>query len=120
MTNHQDHANLIWQIADLLRGPYRPPQYERVMLPMTVLRRFDCVLAPTQNAVLKKYEQIKERHKDTALESLLNKVAGVRSVKPGDCLLSKWMVETSLLGFFLRKTQKMQIGCCYPIFKSSV
>src|SRR5206468_4132099 len=39
MSNHQDHANLIWQMADLLRGPYRPPQYERVMLPMTVLRR---------------------------------------------------------------------------------
>ena len=35
-------ANLIWQIADLRRGPYRLPQYERVMLPMTVLRRFDC------------------------------------------------------------------------------
>lgn len=33
MQNHQEHATLIWQIADLLRGPYRPPQYERVMLP---------------------------------------------------------------------------------------
>jgi type I restriction-modification system DNA methylase subunit len=44
--DHNTFANLIWQIADLLRGPYRPPQYERVMLPMTVLRRFDCVLAP--------------------------------------------------------------------------
>ncbi len=31
-------SNFIWQIADLLRGPYRPPQYERVMLPLTVLR----------------------------------------------------------------------------------
>jgi hypothetical protein len=41
--DHNTFANLIWQIADLLRGPYRPPQYERVMLPMTVLRRFDCV-----------------------------------------------------------------------------
>jgi type I restriction enzyme M protein len=78
MTNHQDHANLIWQIADLLRGPYRPPQYERVMLPMTVLRRFDCVLAPAKEAVLKKYDQVKEKHKDTALESILNKVAGER------------------------------------------
>ena len=47
MPDHNYFANLIWQIADLLRGPYRPPQYERVMLPMTVLRRFDCVLAPT-------------------------------------------------------------------------
>jgi len=78
MTNHQDHANLIWQIADLLRGPYRPPQYERVMLPMTVLRRFDCVLAPTKDAVLKRYEQVREKHKDEALESILNKVARER------------------------------------------
>src|ERR687898_785459 len=43
MPDHNYFANLIWQIADLLRGPYRPPQYERVMLPMTVLRRFDFV-----------------------------------------------------------------------------
>jgi type I restriction enzyme M protein len=48
MPDHNYFANLIWQIADLLRGPYRPPQYECVMLPMTVLRRFDCVLAPTK------------------------------------------------------------------------
>ena len=48
MPDHSYFANLIWQIADLLRGPYRPAQYERVMLPMTVLRRFDCVLAPTK------------------------------------------------------------------------
>ena len=52
MLDHSYFANLIWQIADLLRGPYRPPQYERVMLPMTVLRRFDCVLAPTKAKVL--------------------------------------------------------------------
>ncbi len=44
--NFQELSNFIWSVADLLRGPYRPPQYERVMLPMTVLRRFDCVLAP--------------------------------------------------------------------------
>jgi type I restriction enzyme M protein len=78
MANHQEHANLIWQIADLLRGPYRPPQYERVMLPMTVLRRFDCVLASTKDAVLKRYELIKDKHKDTALESILDKVSGQR------------------------------------------
>ena len=41
MADHNYFAALIWQIADLLRGPYRPPQYKRVMLPMTVLRRFD-------------------------------------------------------------------------------
>ena len=47
-TNFQELSNFIWSVADLLRGPYRPPQYERVMLPMTVLRRFDCVLEPTK------------------------------------------------------------------------
>lgn len=52
MLDHSYFANLIWQVADLLRGPCRPPQYERVMLPMTVLRRFDCVLAPTRAKVL--------------------------------------------------------------------
>lgn len=52
MLDHSYFANLIWQVADVLRGPYRPPQYERVMLPMTVLRRFDCVLAPTRAKVL--------------------------------------------------------------------
>ncbi|MFO7031489.1 DNA methyltransferase [Limnospira fusiformis CCALA 023] len=74
--DHQQLSNFIWQIADLLRGPYRPPQYERVMLPMTVLRRFDCILAPTKQDVLDKYQQCKDRFKDDALESMLNKAAG--------------------------------------------
>src|SRR5882672_3486933 len=59
MPDHNYFANLIWQIADLLRGPYRPPQYERVMLPMTVLRRFDCVLAPTKAKVLAEHAKRK-------------------------------------------------------------
>ena len=71
-----DFANLIWQIADLLRGPYRPPQYERVMLPMTVLRRFDCVLAPTKAKVLTNYERLKHRLDGEALDAKLNASAG--------------------------------------------
>lgn len=80
MINHQEHINLIWQIADLLRGPYRPPQYERVMLPMTVLRRFDCVLQPTKEAVLSRYEQIKDKpsSQGLALDARLNEVSGQR------------------------------------------
>jgi type I restriction enzyme M protein len=74
MTDH-DIANFIWQIADLLRGPYRPPQYERVMLPMTVLRRFDCILEPTKAAVLKRYQKLKEG-KTKQFDSILNNVAG--------------------------------------------
>jgi len=79
MSNHHEHANLIWQIADLLRGPYRPPQYERVMLPMTVLRRFDCVLAPTKAKVLAEYERRKGgKLSDDALDKVLSNAAGQR------------------------------------------
>jgi type I restriction enzyme M protein len=77
--DHNAFANLIWQIADLLRGPYRPPQYERVMLPMTVLRRFDCVLAPTKAKVVTEYERSKGgKLAGDALDSKLNKAAGQR------------------------------------------
>ncbi|MBK1644462.1 DNA methyltransferase [Thiocapsa imhoffii] len=57
----QQLANFIWSVADLLRGPYRPPQYERVMLPLTVLRRFDAVLAPSKEAVLKRYAELSSK-----------------------------------------------------------
>jgi type I restriction enzyme M protein len=60
MPDHSYFENLIWQIADLLRGPYRPPQYERVTLPLTVLRRFDSVLAPTKAEVLAEYDKRKD------------------------------------------------------------
>ena len=78
MHDHNYFENLIWQIADVLRGPYRPPQYERVMLPMTVLRRFDCVLAPTKAKVLEEHERWGSRLEGEALDSRLNKAAGQR------------------------------------------
>ena len=78
MPDHSYFATLIWQIADLLRGPYRPPQYERVMLPMTVLRRFDCVLAPTKQKVLAEHARRKARLRGEALDKSLAKVAGQR------------------------------------------
>jgi type I restriction enzyme M protein len=78
MANHHELANFIWQIADLLRGPYRPPQYERVMLPLTVLRRFDWVLAGRKEQVLREYDRQKGKYQDEALDKLLNKAAGQR------------------------------------------
>jgi restriction endonuclease S subunit len=79
MANHNEISSFIWQIADLLRGPYRPPQYERVMLPMTVLRRFDCVLAPSKEKVLREYEKRKGgKLNDEALDKFLNRAAGQR------------------------------------------
>ena len=75
--SNQDLTNFIWQIADLLRGPYRPPQYERVMLPLVVLRRFDCVLAKTKPKVLAEYSRRKGgKLSEEALDALLNRAAG--------------------------------------------
>lgn len=72
--NFQQLANFIWSVADLLRGPYRPPQFERVMLPLTVLRRFDAVLAPSKSAVLKRYDEL--RRKNTPqFDAVLNNLA---------------------------------------------
>src|SRR5690625_4358683 len=51
-TDFRPLADFIWEIADLLRGDYKQADYGKVILPMTVLRRLDCVLEPTREAVL--------------------------------------------------------------------
>ena len=56
-----NHAGLIWSIADLLRGDYKPSEYRRVTLPLVVLRRLDCVLEPTKEAVLARLESLRGR-----------------------------------------------------------
>jgi type I restriction enzyme M protein len=73
--NFQSLSNFIWSVADLLRGPYRPPQYERVMLPLTVLRRFDCVLEYSKAAVLKKHAQLEAVGKIKNVDATLNAFA---------------------------------------------
>ena len=67
---------LIWQVADRLRGDYRPAEYGRVILPFTVLRRLDCVLAPTKAAVLAEHAaKTAEGFKNT--DSFLREVSKV-------------------------------------------
>jgi type I restriction enzyme M protein len=51
--NQPELSSFIWSVADLLRGDYKQSEYGRVILPFTVLRRLDCVLEPTKDAVLK-------------------------------------------------------------------
>ena len=55
--NQQSLSAFIWSVADLLRGDYKQSEYGRVILPFTVLRRLDCVLAPTKQAVLAELEK---------------------------------------------------------------
>jgi type I restriction enzyme M protein len=58
--NNQTLSAFIWSVADLLRGDYKQADYGKVILPFTVLRRLDCVLAPTKAAVLKELEARKK------------------------------------------------------------
>jgi type I restriction enzyme M protein len=52
MKNFQEKVGFIWSVADLLRGDYKQSEYGKVILPLTVLRRLDCVLEPTKEKVL--------------------------------------------------------------------
>ena len=52
-------ADLVWAIADKLAGIYKPHEYGDVILPLTVIRRFDCILSDTKEAVLNKFEEVK-------------------------------------------------------------
>ena len=49
-------VNFIWSIANKLRGPYQSDKYKDVIIPMTIIRRFECALAPTKDAVVSQYE----------------------------------------------------------------
>lgn len=81
---HSELVGLIWHIANKLRGPYRPPQYRKVMLPMIVLRRLDCVLEENHEKVVKKYEQLREEGKlnEDAINKMLGRIASGKRKHP--------------------------------------
>ena len=70
----RNHANFIWSVADLLRGDYKQSEYGKVILPLVVLRRLDCVLAPTKADVLKRHEKLAGRIEN--IEPVLQSVSG--------------------------------------------
>jgi type I restriction enzyme M protein len=75
MNNFSEKVSFIWSVADLLRGPYKPAQYGRVILPLTVLRRLDCVLEPTKDDVLAKAKKLEGRKGWQCRADPLNRVA---------------------------------------------
>jgi len=73
-----NHAGFIWSVADLLRGDYKQSEYGRVILPLTVLRRLDCVLDPVKPAMLEKHEQVKDKVQNFG--PLLDKLTDIRDL----------------------------------------
>jgi hypothetical protein len=74
--SHSQIASFIWSICNLLRGPYRWNEYRKVIFPLTVLRRFDCILAPTREAVLKEHALIKTKG-ENIIRHRLSQITGV-------------------------------------------
>src|ERR1700694_3426631 len=70
----RNHAAFIWSVADLLRGDYKQSEYGKVVLPLTVVRRLDCVLEPTKQAVLAKHKELVGKIEN--VEPVLQAVAG--------------------------------------------
>lgn len=73
---HAQLASFIWGICNLLRGPYKRNEYRKVILPLTVLRRFDCLLAPTKERVLEQFDRLKDRPENilrATLEGITNR-----------------------------------------------
>jgi type I restriction enzyme M protein len=55
----KNHSAFIWSVADLLRGDYKQSEYGKVIMPLVVIRRLDCVLEKTRAAALDRYAMIK-------------------------------------------------------------
>jgi len=73
MGNFQEKIGFIWDLADLLRGAYKRNEYQKVILPFTVLKRFDCVLSDSKKAVLDAYNTYKDQFEN--MEYLLKDAA---------------------------------------------
>src|SRR6266545_1784024 len=117
MIDHHQLSNFIWQIADLLRGPYRPPQYERVMLPLTVLRRFDCVLASTKPQVLAEYKRLEGKLAGNGLDARLNKIAGQRFHNHSELDFGRLKADPEHISQHLQSYIKDFSGNLYQIFE---
>ena len=95
MGNFQEKISFIWDLADLLRGVYKRNEYQKVILPFTVLKRFDCTLSDSKQNVLEAYNKYKGQFEN--LESALIDFAKDKKGNPlGFCNYSKYDFKTLL------------------------
>ncbi len=80
MSNFQEKISFIWDLADLLRDVYKRNEYQKVILPFTVLKRFDCALGDSKKAVLETYNRYKGQFEN--LEPVLLSAAKDKNGNP--------------------------------------
>ncbi|MEU4779371.1 class I SAM-dependent DNA methyltransferase [Micromonospora sp. NPDC023633] len=100
-TKHQELTDLIWNVADLLRGDYKRSEYGRVILPLTVLRRLDWVLEPTKDAVLAKHAQLKQLGVQN-MDPVLRKAAGLSFYNTSEMSFRKLLGDQDHVALNLR------------------
>ena len=95
MSNFQEKSNFIWNLADLLRGSYKRNEYQKVILPFTVLKRFDSVLEHSKQDVLENYNEYKDKI-DNIEPILLNVAVNEDGKKLGFYNFSKYDFKSLL------------------------
>ncbi|MEO8067577.1 MAG: class I SAM-dependent DNA methyltransferase [Flavobacteriales bacterium] len=92
---HQQLANFIWSICNLLRGPYKRNEYRKVILPLTVLKRFDSVLAATKDKVLKEHGKlVTAEKKENVMTAVLTGITGVPFYNTSPLTFAKLLDDT--------------------------
>lgn len=87
-TNIAEKASMIWNVADMLRGPFKPHEYGLVILPMTVVKRFHDCLLPTHDAVIEQHEKVKNL---AVIDGFLTRASGYQFYN-----ISKFTFDTLL------------------------
>ena len=96
----KNHAAFIWSVADLLRGDYKQSEYGKVVMPLTVIRRLDCVLEPTKDDVLDRYKKIKGRIDN--IDPVLCQVAGQQFYNTSQLTFTKLLDDPNQIAANLR------------------
>jgi type I restriction enzyme M protein len=96
----KNHASFIWSVADLLRGDYKQSEYGKVVMPLTVIRRLDCVLEPTKDAVLDRHKKMKGRIDN--VDPVLCQVAGQQFYNTSQLTFTKLLDDPNQIAANLR------------------
>ena len=89
MNNFQEKVGFIWSVADLLRGDYKQADYGKVILPLTVLRRLDCVLEPTKDEGAREGDGAAQEGRREDRRMMLCQAAGEPSTTPASSTFQK-------------------------------
>ena len=96
MQNFNEKINLIWQIAESLRGIYKPEKYGDIILPLCVIRRFDCILETKKDEVLEIYEEYKDLPEDSIEDVILAEMEERLRLKQKFYNISPFTIESLL------------------------